>query len=105
MLLDELRVTYPQVIFDLRYGNNIIILDRIIIPKEYRNMGIGTKFMNALIALAALNKSIIMLTPSDNFGATSTNRLKRFYKSFGFIENRGKRKDFTLPLYGMYKKF
>ena len=104
-MLDELKKQYPNVIFELKFGNNLIVLDRIIIPKELRCSGIGSKFMEALIQLANINNSTIILTPSDSFGATSINRLKRFYKRFGFVENKGKKKDYSLQWCGMYRKF
>lgn len=37
-----------------------------------------------------------MLTPSKDFGGTSVKRLTDFYKRFGFVENKGKNKDFTI---------
>ena len=52
---------------------------------------------------ASINKSLIILTPSDSFGATSILRLKKFYKRFGFVENKGRNKDFQLSC-GMYRK-
>jgi len=70
-------------------------LSEIVVPKLERNQGLGSEFMNNLISLAdKLNKTII-LTPDTSFGASSVNRLKRFYKMFGFVENKGRNKDFT----------
>ena len=40
----------------------------------------------------------LTLTPAmknDRMGTTSTNRLIRFYKRFGFVENKGRHSDFT----------
>ena len=102
-MLNELKNRYPDVIFDLRYGFNTIELNRIVIPKELRKQGIGTEFMKALIQFANINKTLIILTPSDSFGATSINRLKKFYKKFGFVENKGKNANYQLSC-GMYKK-
>jgi predicted GNAT family acetyltransferase len=103
-ILNELQKQYPQVIFELRYGFNTIELNRFIIPKELRKQGIGTQFMKALIQFANINQSLIVLTPSDSFGATSITRLKRFYKRFGFVENRGRNANYQLSC-GMYKIF
>jgi predicted GNAT family N-acyltransferase len=47
--------------------------------------------------------SILMLSPTMDLGATSINRLKKFYKRFGFVENSGKRKMYELPLLKMYR--
>ena len=73
-----------------------IYLSRIEIFKEYRNIGIGNKIMNDIIDFADKNSKIITLTPSTDFGATSVSRLKSFYKRFGFIENTGKNKDYSI---------
>ena len=103
-MLNKLKEQYPNIIFDLRYGNNTIELNRFVIPKELRKQGIGSQFMKALIQFASINKSLIILTPSDSFGATSVARLKKFYKRFGFVENKGKNANYQLSC-GMYRKF
>ena len=103
-MLNKLKEQYPDVIFELKYGNNTIELNRIVIPKELRKQGIGSQFMKALIQFASINKSLIILTPSDSFGATSVARLKKFYKRFGFVENKGKNANYQLSC-GMYRKF
>lgn len=73
----------------------VLTLSRIVVPKGQRGAGIGTKAMEELTALADRSGQRIELTPSDDFGATSVNRLKEFYKRFGFVENKGRNKDFT----------
>jgi predicted GNAT family N-acyltransferase len=73
---------------DLYDHGNYIQLDRIIIPKEQRGSGIGSKVMQRICDYADdLNKDIY-LTPDASFGASSVNRLKRFYKHFDFIKNK-----------------
>jgi len=72
-----------------------INLSRIIIPKEQRNQGLGSKAMDDLIEYADQTNQKIVLTPSKDFGATSINRLKTFYKNKGFVENKGINKDFS----------
>ena len=48
------------------------------------------------------NKSkMIQLTPSKDFGGT-VSRLIKFYKRFGFVENKGKHKDYEIS-YLMYR--
>lgn len=80
---------------DVSEKGDDITLSRIIVPKESRKQGIGSKAMQELIDYADANNKRILLTPSTDFGATSTERLKEFYKEFGFVENKGKNKDFT----------
>lgn len=71
-------------------------LSKIVIPKEQRNKGIGTKVINDIIEYANSVNKKITLTPSTDFGGTSVKRLTDFYKSLGFVENKGKNKDFTI---------
>jgi len=72
-----------------------LTLSRIEVPKELRDSGIGTKVMEDIINYADNNGKRIVLTPSKDFGATSVGRLKDFYSRFGFVENKGKSKDFS----------
>ena len=58
--------------------------------------------MNDIIKLGDTMKRTIILTPSKDFGATSVPRLIKFYKRFGFVENRGRNKDFDIN-YSMYR--
>lgn len=76
--------------------------NKIIVPKEIRNQGLGTLVMQSLIDLANKQQRILVITPSIDFGASSVERLKKFYKKFGFVDNKGKNKDFTISQ-TMYK--
>lgn len=81
---------------DLGDYKKYIYLSKILIPKEVRNLGTGTKIMNEIITYADKNDRLITLTPSTDYGATSVSRLKEFYKKFGFIENKGRNKNFEI---------
>lgn len=72
-----------------------IIVSLIRLPKELRKTGIGTKIMQALCQLADRNNAIMALSPSNEFG-TSKAALVSFYKSFGFVANSGRNKDYRL---------
>jgi len=48
-----------------------------------------------LVAAADAEGARISLTPDTSFGGTSVSRLKDFYKRFGFVDNKGKNKDFS----------
>lgn len=63
-------------------------LDKIVVTKSNRNEGEGTKAMQEICEYADSIGKDIRLTPDDNFGASSVNRLKRFYKRFDFIKNK-----------------
>ena len=73
--------------------NNKISID-LIIAKE-QNSGEGTKLMKDICEYADKSKKIIILSPSDDFGSNKK-RLIEFYKRFGFVENKGKDKDFEI---------
>jgi GNAT superfamily N-acetyltransferase len=76
--------------------SNILTIGRIEVPKEKRGQGIGSSVMNDIIDYADANGKTIALSPSKDFGATSIARLKEFYKDLGFVENKGRNKDFTI---------
>lgn len=80
---------------DLYEKNGVVNLSRIEVPKELRNSGIGSDVMNQIVNYADSTGNKVTLTPSTDFGATSVSRLKDFYKKFGFVENKGKNKDFS----------
>ena len=74
---------------------NDISLSKIVVPEGKRGEGVGTKVIADIIEYADRNNKRIVLTPTKEFGATSVKRLKDLYKKFGFVENKGKNKDFT----------
>lgn len=87
---------------DLFDGKRGIELSRIVVPKEKRGEGIGSKFMEELTGHADKMKKRIVLSPSTDFGASSIARLKEFYKKHGFVENKGKNKDYEIS-HSMYR--
>lgn len=90
--------------FDKRSG--VRHLDHLVVPKGERKIGTGTKIMNDLTKIADNNKTKLALNTAvkdDHMGTTSGERLKRFYSRFGFVRNKGMKKDFTLSA-NMYRK-
>jgi len=82
-------------------NNEYIILDRIFINKEYRGNGYADDGLNKLKSLADKSNKIITLTPDSTWGS-NIEKLKKWYKSHGFVINSGKKKDFqTMQL--MYR--
>ena len=73
-----------------------ITLSRIEVPKEMRGQGMGTQALDELTQYADQTGKTVALSPSKDFGATSVDRLKDFYKRFGFVENKGRNKDFSI---------
>ena len=92
----NIKDKYPDVEIDI-YGDadRGYELGRIQVPKDQQSSGVGSQVMNDLIAAADAEGAKISLTPDTSFGGTSVSRLKDFYKRFGFVENRGRNKDFS----------
>lgn len=76
-------------------GDKAINLSKIIVPKELRNSGAGTSFMNDLVAEADKAGKTVTLTPASDFGGSKA-RLQEFYKRFGFVHNKGKNADYEI---------
>lgn len=80
-------------------SNGDIKLDTLIIDKDKRNSGIGSNVMQEINAFADENGKRVLLTPAvkDDFqGTTSRGRLVKYYKRHGFVENKGRNKDFSI---------
>jgi predicted GNAT superfamily acetyltransferase len=90
---ESLKSKYPDLSIGVRETDSNIILDKIIVPEKSK--GTGTNFMNDLIVDADSKGKTIGLTPTADFGGSKA-RLTEFYKRFGFTENKGKNKDFTI---------
>lgn len=103
---DTIKVQYGLHQFDLwldRQGN--IKLNSLIVPRKDQRTGLGTATMLALCRMADQMGKRIVLSPAtrdDNWGTTSQKRLVSFYKRFGFVQNKGRKKDFSLTD-GMYR--
>jgi predicted GNAT family N-acyltransferase len=87
---------------DVWNGKNAIELSKIVVPKEKRGEGIGSKFMEDLVSHADKQGKRVDLSPSKDFGASSVDRLKEFYKRHGFVENKGRNKDYAIS-HSMYR--
>lgn len=76
-------------------SSNVLSLHKIIVPENMRNQGTGTIAMESIIQYADSQNKTIVLTPSSDFGGNK-NRLTDFYKKLGFVENKGRNKDFEI---------
>lgn len=108
--VDDLRSTISQIngvkTISLFESKGDLKLDTIIIDKDKRKSGIGSQVMNLITDYADRNGLRIKLTPAiadDLQGTTSRKRLVNFYKRFGFVENKGRNKDFEISE-GMYRE-
>jgi hypothetical protein len=97
-VFDQLQARHPEVRFELyptvKGDTKRVYLTGFMVPYNMRGKGLGTKFMEDLIKVADENSFKITLTPSSSYGGNVI-RLKRFYKEFGFVENKGNDRDFT----------
>lgn len=74
-------------------------LDMIAVHKGEQKRGKGTAAMREVLAFADAHGARVYLTTGGtdpSFGTTSRARLRRWYKSLGFVMNTGRRKDFTV---------
>ncbi|HFE9865437.1 GNAT family N-acetyltransferase [Acinetobacter baumannii] len=76
-------------------SSNVLSLHKIVVPEAMRNQGTGSKAMQDIINYADSQNKTIALTPSSDFGGNK-NRLTGFYKKLGFIENKGRNKDYEI---------
>jgi predicted GNAT family acetyltransferase len=83
-------------LYPVRNQPNVLYLSKIEVPQGQRGQGIGSSVMQDIISQADADGKTITLTPSTAYGATSTKRLKDFYKRFGFVENSGRNKNYAL---------
>lgn len=80
------------------------ILNLDFVKAREQGKGHGSLFMRRLAELADVDGVLLTLTPDTAHGATSVTRLEKFYRRFGFVPNKGRRKDSTLSMYtGMYR--
>ena len=83
-------------LYPLRGDANTLYLSKIAVPEGQRGQGLGTKAMQDVIARADAEGKRVVLSPSTEYGATSVGRLKDFYKRFGFVENKGRNKNYAV---------
>ncbi|MDY0190711.1 MAG: LPD38 domain-containing protein [Desulfuromonas sp.] len=71
--------------------NDIITVNKIVVPGDKRGEGKGSAAMQVLTDYADATGKHVALTPTADFGGNKA-RLKEFYQRFGFKENKGKSK-------------
>ena len=89
----------------LTYDSNRNAIKVDMIEVHSKKEGTGGQVMTDITSFADSKGLVIWLDPAqrdDLHGTTSRARLIRFYKKFGFVENKGRNKDFTWRG-GMYR--
>lgn len=94
-LSSQLKQDFPGLKLDLMGTGQRVTLSRIVMPDTGRNTGAGTKVMQRIAAWADQTGTIVALTPSGDFGGNKS-RLTDFYKRFGFVENKGRNRDYEI---------
>lgn len=100
-LEEKILMKYPEV-ETLRLhssGKHDIKLDTLIVKKDHRKEGIGSKVLHDLKTYADKNSKRIILTAGvrdSAVGTTSQSRLDKFYKKNGFVANKGRYKDYAI---------
>ena len=104
-LKDGIFRDYPGSEVSAVYDDNkkTLKIYKIAVDKQMRGQGIGSEIMDKIADWADSVQALIVLTPATDFGATSVRRLIKFYKQFGFVENRGRKKDYSISDL-MYRK-
>lgn len=94
--LERLRAEFDAAGIDhsIIEKNGLITLSKIVVPESGRQQGTGTRAMQALVNYADATGQNIALTPSSDFGGNKA-RLTAFYKRFGFVENKGRKRAFS----------
>lgn len=77
-----------------RTRGDVIEVPMVRVPKAEQGQGKARAAMEQLIEKADERGETIALTPSSDFGANKA-RLTKFYKSLGFVENKGADKNFS----------
>lgn len=92
----ELIKKYPQL-DDLYFyvsSDNSLYLNSIRVKLEDRHMGIGERVIREIKKFADEHDLIITLSPEPQRGYKK--KLDRFYKNLGFVDNKGRKKDYRL---------
>jgi ribosomal protein S18 acetylase RimI-like enzyme len=94
--LESLRLSLLSKGVDnlLSEKDGTIYISKISISKPNRGKGLGSSAMEDITKYADETNQIIVLSPDTSFGGTSVDRLGKFYKRFGFKDNRGGKKNF-----------
>jgi len=89
---------YPGVELWISERGEAITLSQVVIPKGERKKGIGTAIMKALFEYADGKGSVIVLTPSSDYGGNKA-KLKVWYSSLGFVKNKNYKYSETMIKY------
>jgi GNAT superfamily N-acetyltransferase/predicted ABC-type ATPase len=98
--VDRIHNEHPGVSLDLsrhsgHKNRHVLVLHKIVVPKEHRGQGIGTTVMRKIGEHADKHGATVALSPDTSFGG-SKERLHKFYKGLGYKDNTGRNADHSL---------
>lgn len=73
-----------------------IYLSTLIVPKHLRGKGVASNALKDVIHYAKIHKVKVVLNAEPLDDETKEKRLIDFYKSHGFVENKGRNRDLTV---------
>ncbi|MFP3948987.1 MAG: GNAT family N-acetyltransferase, partial [Longimicrobiales bacterium] len=100
-LQDHLEQKYGIQLRLYQSHGHTIELSRVEVPEGERGRGLGTRALEEVLAWADLHNKTLWLSVARE---GNEGRLREWYKRHGFVENRGRNKDYALSRYAeMYR--
>ena len=96
-ILNKWKEQIPGIVLSVFEEESRIVLISLIIPKNKRKKGLGSKIVQELNQYADKVGKRIELSPGEkdpHHGTTSRSRLERFYKKLDFVKNKGRNTDY-----------
>ena len=93
-LVAELAQQHPGLVLYVSESDVKIFIHEIRLPKDMQSHGIGSFVITKLQEYAQRQNKPIVLSPEPE--SRKKQALDRFYRSHGFIPNRGRNKDYSL---------
>lgn len=90
---DNVKANHPDVTLHFGGSGQFMVLDMISVPKDKRGQGLARSVMQELVDAADETGRPMALSPTGDLGSSKA-RLIAFYRSFGFVPNSGRNKDF-----------
>lgn len=93
--VDDLMDRHRHLVTFVSERNQKINVSKVVVPDGQRGQGHGSRFMTDVCDYADRTEQTVTLTPSADFGGNKA-RLVEFYRRFGFVENKGRNKDYEI---------
>ena len=90
------RVGETTIDYAVRPGDGVISVKRVLTPQKARGKGNARRAMDDLVAEADARGMTIALTPEPMDVRTTKGGLEKFYRSLGFVPNKGRAKDYSI---------